>query len=45
MSTELSAAGLDDDDDDEGVEDAVERNRGTGLRARRLDRRERMAGC
>lgn len=40
MSTELSAAvfGM-----DEEAGDAVERNRGTGLRERRLARRERMA--
>jgi hypothetical protein len=38
MSTELSAAVLGIDEDD-----AEERNRGTGLRERRLARRERMA--
>jgi hypothetical protein len=40
MSTELSAAVLGMDED---AGDAVERNRGTGLRERRLARRERMA--
>jgi hypothetical protein len=40
MSTELSAAVLGMEED---AGDAVERNRGTGLRERRLARRERMA--